>query len=144
MACHTIPSKPSVVDTVRLRMSCLIRTCIPFANTHTLPQVQDGAGDVFGPILQRSAQAERIRSVQLLLKRFGGLFSAPQRVTALGGARDYEQVRCCCCRCCCCCCISYKLRQRLSVVFQMVRFSGRLFRKSRTLAWLGCGFCLEY
>jgi hypothetical protein len=55
-------------------------------------QVQDGAGDVFGPSLQRSAQAERIRSVQLLLKRFGGLFSAPQRVTALGAARDYEQV----------------------------------------------------
>lgn len=102
-------------------MSCLIRTRIPFANTHTLSQVQDGAGDVFGPILQRSAQAERIRSVQLLLKRFGGLFSAPQRVTALGGARDYEQVRCCCC------CISYKLRQRLTVVFQMAQFSGRFF-----------------
>jgi len=47
---------------------------------------------VFGPILERSAKAERIRSVQLLLKRFNGLFSAPQRVTALGAARDYEQV----------------------------------------------------
>lgn len=47
---------------------------------------------MFGPILERSAKAERIRSVQLLLKRFSGLFSAPQRVTALGAARDYEQV----------------------------------------------------
>jgi hypothetical protein len=56
-------------------------------------QVQDGAGELFGPILERSAKAERIRSVQLLLKRFSGLFSAPQRVTALGAARDYEQVR---------------------------------------------------
>jgi hypothetical protein len=54
--------------------------------------VQDGAADVFGPILERSAKAERIRSVQLLLKRFSGLFSAPQRITALGAARDYEQV----------------------------------------------------
>lgn len=33
--------------------------------------------------------------MQLLLKRFSGLFSAPQRVTALGAARDYEQVSQC-------------------------------------------------
>jgi hypothetical protein len=62
------------------------------AHHTTCVQVQDGAAGVFGPILERSAKAERIRSVQLLLKRFSGLFSAPQRVTALGAARDYEQV----------------------------------------------------
>jgi hypothetical protein len=56
-------------------------------------QVQDGASTVFGPILERSAKAERIRSVQLLLRRFQGLFSAPQRITAHAAARDFEQVR---------------------------------------------------
>ena len=56
-------------------------------------QVQDGASEVFGPILERSAKAERIRSVQLLLRRFQGLFSAPQRISAHAAARDFEQVR---------------------------------------------------
>lgn len=58
-------------------------------------QVQDGASEVFGPVLERSAKAERIRSVQALLTRFGGVFAAPQRVRALGAARDYEQVGTC-------------------------------------------------
>ncbi|KAF6265699.1 exocyst complex component Sec5-domain-containing protein [Scenedesmus sp. NREL 46B-D3] len=57
-----------------------------------IQQVQDGASTVFGPILERSAKAERIRSVQLLLRRFQGLFSAPQRITAHAAARDFEQV----------------------------------------------------
>jgi hypothetical protein len=63
-------------------------------NSLLLPcvQVQDGASSVFGPILERSAKAERIRSVQLLLRRFQGLFSAPQRITAHAAARDFEQV----------------------------------------------------
>jgi hypothetical protein len=55
-------------------------------------QVQDGASTVFGPIIERSAKAERIRSVQLLLRRFQGLFSAPQRISAHAAARDFEQV----------------------------------------------------
>uniref|UniRef100_A0A383VH62 Exocyst complex component SEC5 n=1 Tax=Tetradesmus obliquus TaxID=3088 RepID=A0A383VH62_TETOB len=57
-----------------------------------IQQVQDGASEVFGPILERSAKAERIRSVQLLLRRFQGLFSAPQRISAHAAARDFEQV----------------------------------------------------
>jgi hypothetical protein len=67
--------------------NCCLRPC-PFSSL----QVQDGASTVFGPILERSAKAERIRSVQLLLRRFQGLFSAPQRITAHAAARDFEQV----------------------------------------------------
>lgn len=70
----------------------LIPLCNPAAWLCGVLQVQAGASTVLGPILERSAKAERIRSVQLLMRRFQGLFSAPQRIRGLAAARDYEQV----------------------------------------------------
>jgi hypothetical protein len=67
---------------------------LPLPCVAAVLQVQDGASTVFGPILERSAKAERIRSVQLLLRRFQGLFSAPQHISAHAAARDFEQVGC--------------------------------------------------
>ncbi|KAI8462855.1 MAG: exocyst complex component Sec5-domain-containing protein [Monoraphidium minutum] len=55
-------------------------------------EVQASARQTFGPLLERHQKAERIKSVQALLRRFHSLFSMPARIRALAVARDYEQV----------------------------------------------------
>eukprot|EP00775_Hariotina_reticulata_P008992 gene8992-9164_t len=60
---------------------------------NAIQEVQSSADQVFGPILDRSAKVERIKAVQTLLRRFSGLFSAPQRIKALAAARNFEQFK---------------------------------------------------
>jgi hypothetical protein len=49
--------------------------------------VQGSAKKAFGPILDRHAKAERIKSVMNLLKRFNNLFNMPSRIQAMAAAR---------------------------------------------------------
>ncbi|KIZ03142.1 Exocyst complex component 2 [Monoraphidium neglectum] len=55
-------------------------------------EVQASARVAFGPLLERHSKAERIKSVQALLRRFQPLFSMPSRIRSLASAHDYEQV----------------------------------------------------
>lgn len=59
---------------------------------NAVTDVQGAAKRAFGPLLERHSKAERIKSVQALLRRFQSLFSMPSRVRGLAAARDYEQV----------------------------------------------------
>ncbi|GBF96117.1 hypothetical protein Rsub_08993 [Raphidocelis subcapitata] len=59
---------------------------------NAVTEVQGAAKHAFGPLLERHAKAERIKSVLALLRRFQSLFSAPSRIRALAAAHDYEQV----------------------------------------------------
>jgi hypothetical protein len=59
---------------------------LPEAPPPAPAQVQGSAKKAFGPVLDRHAKAERIKSVANLLKRFGNLFNMPSRINQLAAA----------------------------------------------------------